>query len=217
AGADAVIAQGTEAGGHGASRATLPLVPAVVDAVSPTPVLAAGGIADGRGLAAALALGAAGAWIGTRFLLANEAATHARYRDRLLAAAETDTVHTDLFDGGWPDAPLRALRNATYRQWEAAGRPSPGNRPGEGEVIARNEIGEEVLRYHSGSPLAGATGDIDAMVLYAGQGVGLARRLQPAADIVREIAEGAARTLDQTARLLRPSTGNEEPRRHRTP
>src|SRR5437868_7754230 len=83
--------------------ATMPLIPAVVDAVSPTPVVAAGGIADGRGLAAALALGAAGAWIGTRFLASEEAAIHPRYRELLLKATKNDTVFTEeLFDIRWP-------------------------------------------------------------------------------------------------------------------
>src|SRR5258707_7091582 len=91
-GVDIVIAQGWEAGGHVRGMvATMPLVPAVVDAVSPVPVVAAGGIADGRGLAAVLALGAAGAWIGTRFLASQEATIHARYRGRLLHANENDT------------------------------------------------------------------------------------------------------------------------------
>ena len=97
---------------------TLALVPAVVDAIDPVPVLAAGGIADGRGVAAALVLGAGGAWIGTRFLLVEEAATHPVYRERLIAATAADTVYSTLFDGGWPDAPLRSLRNSTLEGWE---------------------------------------------------------------------------------------------------
>src|SRR5580704_4904490 len=114
-GVDIVVAQGWEAGGHvRGTVATMALVPAVVDAVSPAPVVAAGGIADGRGLAAALALGAAGAWIGTRFLLSEEAAIHPRYREHLQRANENDTVYLDnLFDGRWPDAPHRVLRNQT--------------------------------------------------------------------------------------------------------
>jgi nitronate monooxygenase len=84
----------------------MPLIPAVVDAVSPAPVVAAGGIADGRGLAAALALGAAGAWIGTRFLASSEAAIHPRYRERILQANETDAIYLeDVFDVRWPNAP----------------------------------------------------------------------------------------------------------------
>src|SRR5205807_723051 len=99
-GVDIVVAQCRESGGHVRGPvATMPLIPAVVDAVSPVPVVAAGGMADGRGLAAALALGAAGAWIGTRFLASREAAVHPRYRELLLKASENDTVFLDgLFD-----------------------------------------------------------------------------------------------------------------------
>src|SRR5215475_1668163 len=137
-GVDVVIAQGWEAGGHvRGTVATLPLIPAVVDAVAPVPVVAAGGIADGRGLAAALSLGAAGAWIGTRFLASREAAIHPRYRERLLQASENDTVFLEnLFDIRWPNAPHRTLRNRTVEVWEAAGRPPSGERPGEGDTIA---------------------------------------------------------------------------------
>ena len=118
-GVDVVVAQGWEAGGHvWGTVATMALVPAVVDAVAPVPVIAAGGIADGRGMAAALALGAAGVWIGTRFLASAETNFHARYRERLLAASETDTIYLEsLFDGGpWNDAPARVLRNKTVAQ-----------------------------------------------------------------------------------------------------
>jgi nitronate monooxygenase len=196
AGVDAVVAQGWEAGGHvWGEVSTLALVPRVVDAVAPLPVVAAGGIADGRGLAAVLALGAGAAWMGTRFLLAEEAATHPVYREALIAAGETDTAYSELFDGGWPSAPLRALRNETWQAWHDAGEPSPGARPGEGEIVATGEDGRDILRYDSDAPVAGASGDVAAMVLYAGQGVGLARRVQPAAEIVREVADEAARAL----------------------
>jgi NAD(P)H-dependent flavin oxidoreductase YrpB (nitropropane dioxygenase family) len=195
AGVDVIVAQGWEAGGHVRGEvATLPLVRAVVQAVGPRPVLAAGGIADGQGLAAALALGAAGAWIGTRFLASDEAAIHNRYRERLIAADETATVHTDLFDGGWPGAPHRVLRNATYDGWEAAGRPAAGARPGEGEAVARAGS-RPLLRYHSATPPPNAEGDIDALSLWAGQGVARVTRTQPAAEIVREIVEDARATL----------------------
>src|SRR6185503_5154960 len=169
-GVDAIVAQGWEAGGHVLGEvATLPLVPAVVDAVAPVPVVAAGGIADGRGLAAVLMLGAAGAWIGTRFLAAEEAAIHPRYRERILSATETDTVYTELFDGGWPDAPHRVIRNKTFDTWEAAGRPPSGDRPGEFEEIGRLPDGRQVLRYQSYTPGATVEGDVDAMSLWAGQ------------------------------------------------
>jgi nitronate monooxygenase len=188
AGVDVIVAQGWEAGGHVWGRvATLPLVPAVVDAVTPVPVIAAGGIGDARGVAAVLALGAQAAWLGTRFLLAEEAPVHAQYRQRLIAAAETDAEwYPDLFEVGWPDAPHRALRNSTARAWEEAGRPSPGHRPGEGEEIAR--AGDRpVVRYSSALPLEGTTGDVEALSMWAGQSVALATRSQSAAEIVAEL------------------------------
>ena len=105
-GVDVVVAQGWEAGGHVWGRvATLPLVPAVVDAVAPVPVIAAGGIGDARGVAAVLALGAQAAWLGTRFLMAEEMPIHEDYRRRLIAAAETDPqLYANLYEVGWPDA-----------------------------------------------------------------------------------------------------------------
>jgi nitronate monooxygenase len=204
AGVDLVVAQGVEAGGHiWGTVGTLPLVPVVVDAAAPVPVLAAGGIADGRGLAAVLTLGAAGAWMGTRFLLSQEASVHRRYREGVTAAVETDAVYTHLFDGGWPDSSMRVLRNQTIATWEAAGRPASGERPGEGDIVGYNELGEPVARYSSSSPTEGATGEIEAMALYAGQSVGLVNRLQPAGEVVREIAEEAVRVLDRTRSLVR--------------
>ncbi len=202
AGVDIIVAQGWEAGGHVRGMvATMPLVPAVVDAVSPTPVVAAGGIADGRGLAAVLALGAAGAWIGTRFLASQEAAIHRRYQELLLRARETDTVYLDdLFDVRWPNAPHRTLRNKTVEAWEAAGRPASGQRPGEGDVIATSRSSGPIVRYQSHTPVADIEGDIDALSLWAGQSVGLVSKVQPAGDIVREIAEEARLILGRLAR-----------------
>jgi nitronate monooxygenase len=200
AGVDIVVAQGWEAGGHVRGQvATLPLVRAVVEAVGETPVLAAGGIADGPGLAAVLALGAAGAWIGTRFLASDEAQIHPRWRDLLLEAAETATVHTSLFDVGWPDAPHRVLRNSTYDAWEAAGRPASGHRPGEGEVVATGGPFGPMLRYTSASPGPDISGDIDALSLWAGQGVAGVRKVIPAGEIVREIVRDAQAVLDSLA------------------
>jgi NAD(P)H-dependent flavin oxidoreductase YrpB (nitropropane dioxygenase family) len=168
-GVDIVVAQGWEAGGHVRGMvATMPLIPIVVDAVSPVPVVAAGGIADGRGVAAALALGAAGAWIGTRFLASQEATIHTRYRERLFQAKETDTVYLEsLFDVRWPNAPHRTLRNRTVDAWEAAGRPPSGKRPGEGDVIATSRSAGPIVRYQSYTPGADAEGDIDALSLWA--------------------------------------------------
>jgi NAD(P)H-dependent flavin oxidoreductase YrpB (nitropropane dioxygenase family) len=200
AGADVVVAQGWEAGGHvRGTVTTLALVPRVVDAVDPVPVVAAGGIADGRGLAAVLALGAAGAWIGTRFLAARECSIHDEYRQRLLEAAEEDTCYTGLFDGGWPDAPHRVLRNSTVDVWEEAGRPGPGERPGEEDEIAARDDGSPIKRYASATPNASMTGEIEALPNWAGQGVGLVTRVQPAAEIVRELVAGAERILAKSA------------------
>ncbi len=187
-GVDVIVAQGWEAGGHVWGRvATLPLVPAVVDAVAPVPVIAAGGIGDARGVAAVLALGAQAAWLGTRFLLAGEMPIHEDYRRRLIAAAETDPQwYPNLYDVGWPDSPHRALGNSTARAWEAAGRPPDGQRPGEG-VIAHFASGEAIVRYEPAPPMAGTTGDIEALSMWAGQSVALAREPQSAADIVTEL------------------------------
>jgi NAD(P)H-dependent flavin oxidoreductase YrpB (nitropropane dioxygenase family) len=190
-GVDVVVAQGWEAGGHVQSQvATLPLVPAVVDAVAPVPVIAAGGIGDARGVAAVFALGAQAAWLGTRFLLAQEMPLHEEYRHRVMDAAETDAQwYADLYVVGWPDAPHRALRNSTAEMWEAAGRPPLGSRPGEG-VIAHFPSGEEILRYEPAAPMVGTTGDVEALSLWAGQSVALARQPQTAAEIVAELVSG---------------------------
>jgi nitronate monooxygenase len=188
-GVDIVIAQGWEAGGHvWGGVATLPLVPAVVDAVAPIPVIAAGGIGDARGVAAVLALGAQAALLGTRFLLAEEMPVHEEYRRRLIAATETDAEwYPNLYEVGWPDAPHRAIHNSTAEMWEAAGRPEPGSRPREGEVIAHFASGEPILRYSPAPPMVGTTGEIEALSLWAGQSVALATRRQPAAEIVVEL------------------------------
>lgn len=211
-GADIIVAQGWEAGGHvWGNVATMALVPAVVDAVGSVPVIAAGGIADGRGLAAALALGASGAWIGTRFLASAEATIHSHYRDRVLNASENDTAHLqNLFDINWPEAPHRVLRNKTVTDWELAGRPKPGERPGEGDIVARSKQFGPVQRYVCETPGEDLEGDIEAMSMWAGQGVALVKKLQPAADIVHEIhAEASAiikRMADMPSHALRPIT-----------
>jgi len=176
AGVDVIVAQGWEAGGHvWGTVATLPLVPAVVDAVAPVPVIAAGGIGDARGVAAVLALGA-------------EMPIHEDYRRRLIAAAETDPQrYPNLYSVGWPDSPHRALRNSTADTWQAAGRPPLAQRPGYGDVIAHFASGEPIVRYEPAPPMTGTTGEIEALSMWAGQSVALARQPQPAADIVAEL------------------------------
>jgi len=189
AGFDLIVAQGYEAGGHVYGDTGLfALLPQVVDGVAPIPVLAAGAIADARGVRAALALGAEGVWVGTRFLCSKEANIHPIYRDKLLSASAGDTIYSKLFDIGWPAAPLRSLRNTTTRDWLAAARPSAPNRPREGEIIARRADGSGIPRYHFGSPTSDVTGNAEAMALYAGQGVGLVQSVSSAAEIVCELA-----------------------------
>ncbi len=197
AGADIIVAQGWEAGGHVWGRvSTMALVPSVVDAVGDVPVIAAGGIADGRGLAAAYMLGASAAWIGTRFLASEEATIHSYYQQRILDASEDQTAWTfDLYDGGWPAAPHRTLKNSTYADWVEAGSPAPGERPDEGKVTGFRPTGEEVKNYQSYTPLLGTEGDVEAMSMWSGQGVSLVHKIMPAADIVAEISDEAARLV----------------------
>jgi nitronate monooxygenase/enoyl-[acyl-carrier protein] reductase II len=200
-GVDVVVAQGWEAGGHvHGTVGTMALVPAVVDAVAPLPVIAAGGIADGRGIVAALALGAQAVWLGTRFVTAEEARVHDVYRRRVLAATADDSVHGLAYDGGWPGAPGRTLRNATLRAWEAAGRPAAPHRPGEGDVIARDSAGREFERYDDTPPLPGMTGDLEEMALYAGQSVGLVHDSAPARDIVARLVRETREELERLQR-----------------
>jgi NAD(P)H-dependent flavin oxidoreductase YrpB (nitropropane dioxygenase family) len=194
AGVDVVVAQGWEAGGHVTGRvSTMALTPAVVDAVAPVPVIAAGGIGDGRGLAAVLTLGAQAGWLGTRFLTATEASAHDVYRRRVLESSGDDAVHTGCFDGGWPNAPHRALLNSTLIEWQEAGSPPAPVRPGEGDIVATAIDGRTFLRYDDMMPLRGMEGDLEAMALYAGQSAGLVRTGGPAAEIVASlIAEANA-------------------------
>jgi nitronate monooxygenase len=134
AGADFIIAQGIEAGGHVAGTvSTMVLVPRVVDSVAPTPVVAAGGIADGRGLAAALALGADAAVLGTRLLATTESNAHEIYKRKILVSSEEETVHTTLFGNGWPNAPHTAryeppLSKSGWRMRSVAQNNAPTNR-----------------------------------------------------------------------------------------
>ena len=135
AGVDAVIVQGVEAGGHVRGTTSIwELLPAAVAAVEPVPVLASGGIGDGAGVARALRLGAQGVSLGTRFVASHEAFIHPAHKQRIIESAAADTVYSELYDAWWPGAPHRTLRNKTFQEWEAAGRPPPGERPGGGNL-----------------------------------------------------------------------------------
>lgn len=193
AGVDAAMIQGVEAGGHVRGVESLSVVlPATVDAVKPLPVVASGGIADGRGLAAALALGAQAVSLGTRFLCSDE--SRAAYKDRVVAATAADTLYTKLFDLEWPDAAHRVLRNRIVDEWVAAGAPAPGHRAGEGEITGRMPVGGQVIelpRYSIFMPMDGFEGDLDSSVLYAGESCSLVSDVRPAADLVASLAADA--------------------------
>jgi nitronate monooxygenase len=191
AGADVIIAQGGEAGGHAGALGTFALLPAVVDAVAPIPVVAAGGIADGRGLAAALLLGAQGAWMGTRFVTSHEWGGPTWEQEAVLAATSDDTVQTRLYDliGERPfpaENPDRMLRNAFIDRW--TGR--------ESEIPAHREaLQAEVTAGHERADLAVAG-------VSAGVSAGLIKSAQPAGEIVRSIVQEAEELLRERPRML---------------
>ena len=188
AGVDALIAQGIEAGGHVESTTALPVLVAALRRATPLPVIAAGGIADAATAAAARAAGAAAVAAGTRFVASEESTAFAVYKQALVDAGAGDTVLTGVFDVGWPDAAHRVLRNSTYRAWEAAGSPPPGERPGEGDVLGTYR-GDPIARYSVESPGPGVeTSQPEALCLYAGQGVELIDEVLPAARIVALLA-----------------------------
>jgi nitronate monooxygenase len=199
AGADAVIAQGFEAGGHVRGVVTtFALIPEVRDAIGDLPLLAAGGIADGRGLAAALALGADGAVFGTRLLASHESAAHPEFKQALVAAHASETVHTKLYDVGWPDAAHRVIRTPLYEAWERAGSPESGRRPGEGEETARftdRAIEVPLVKYSVSPPLDYMQGDLGGLAFYAGQSVSYVHEIEPVGAIVKRIAAEAREVI----------------------
>jgi NAD(P)H-dependent flavin oxidoreductase YrpB (nitropropane dioxygenase family) len=200
AGADAVMVQGFEAGGHVRGIVTsLALIPSVRDAVGPeVPIIASGGFADGRGLAAALALGADAAVFGTRFLASNEVAADPKYQQRIIEADAEETVHTELYDIGWPNAAHRVLRTRVIDEWERAGRPETGKRPGEGKSIGkltRGDIDVPIVKYSVMAPTSSFEGDIEELPFYAGMSVSLVREKLPAGEIVKRIAAEAREVI----------------------
>jgi nitronate monooxygenase len=202
-GVDIIVAQEWAAGGHVRGQVdTLPSLANILDEVKGVPVLGSGGIIDGRGLAAVLALGAAGANIGTRFLASEEASVAPEYLKQILNAKQADTVHTTLFDYGWSGAPHRVLRNSTYHSWVEADRPPKEHRPGKDDILATDTNGYQVRRYESITATADLEGNIEALALWAGQGVGIVNQVQPAAEIVHEIASDARHVIQKLAATL---------------
>jgi enoyl-[acyl-carrier protein] reductase II len=178
-GVDVVIAQGHEAGGHTGRIGGLVLVPAVVDAVAPTPVLAAGGIADGRGLVAALALGAAGIWIGTRFIATREAFGHDNYKAKIVAIDEEGTVITRAASG----KPCRVIRNTFTREWESR----------QAEILPFPVQFERV-----GKPMAVRAreqGDVEHGSAACGQSAGLIHEVRTVRDVIARLVDEAEATL----------------------
>jgi NAD(P)H-dependent flavin oxidoreductase YrpB (nitropropane dioxygenase family) len=179
AGADIIVAQGTEGGGHVGWMASMALVPMVVSAVAPQPVLAAGGIADGRGLVAALALGAEGVLLGTRFLATEEAPIHPYLKQAIVRSDGHDTVLTEIPDIAagqvWPGAMARTLRNRFIERWA-------------GKEWALRQHAQEVSK---AAVAARQAGDVDEAPLLIGQDAGLIDTVLPAGEIVRRMVAQA--------------------------
>ena len=198
---DFVIAQGIEAGGHVRGQTgVLALLDAVLSAVD-VPVLAAGGIGTGRALAAVLAAGADGVRIGTRFVAAEEAEAHPRYVDALIAARPTDTLRSDTFALDFPGAPHRALRSSI-----SAAEAFQGDVVG--EVLNSSGDRVPVRRFQKLTITRHVSGAIEAMPHWAGESVGGVTRVQPAAEIVRELVDEAERLLRRWGPEDDPSTGS---------
>lgn len=187
-GVDIIVAQGIEAGGHVCGETPLRQLVAEINATFPgTPMIAAGGIADAHDVAVVLAAGAAGAWLGTRFVCSAEANAADVYQQMIIGATAADTVMTTLFSRGWPDAPHRVLRNSTLRAAERNGAGAKAM-PASTEVIAHTERGTPIERHAFALPTKTMTGSLEAMALYAGQGVDRIEDIRPAGDLVRWLA-----------------------------
>jgi NAD(P)H-dependent flavin oxidoreductase YrpB (nitropropane dioxygenase family) len=185
--ADVLIVQGIEAGGHVEGQAPIVELVGEVRAAVSLPLVAAGGINDAAAAARVRAAGAdAFAW-GTPFLAAHEADVHPEYLSQLIKAEASDTALATAFDEGWPDAAHRVIRNTTLRDWEQAGRPTKGARPGEGDVIATRN-GTAIHRYSDAQPTTDTTGQIEAMAMYAGTSVSTVTHGEPATAIAKRLA-----------------------------
>ncbi|HET7334999.1 MAG TPA: nitronate monooxygenase family protein [Rhizomicrobium sp.] len=188
-GLDAVIAQGTEAGGHTGKIAGMALIPQIVDAVK-IPVIAAGAIVDGRGLAAALALGAQGAWIGTRFIASREAHAGGMYKQVIVDAGDQDTIITRSYSG----KPMRVLQNEWTKDWEA--RPQDIQKfPA--QAIMSSQAG---VMGGIGGQIEGL--DINRSAFAMGQGAGGVHDVKSAGEIVREIASEAEAAIKQMTKFV---------------
>jgi nitronate monooxygenase len=188
AGADYLVCQGLEAGGHvQANRGLYETLAEVLAEAREKPVVAAGGIGNGAGIRKALNAGASAAMLGTRFVATKESYAHPAYIRALIAAHAKDTVMTNCFQGGWVNAPHRALRNRTFVMWDAAGCPPPGRRPGEGDVLATRADGTRIVRYQTASYDKELEGKIEECALYAGLGVDFVKDVPTASELVERL------------------------------
>ena len=188
-GADFIICQGIEAGGHVQSTIELAtLLPQVVSTAGEVPVFAAGGLATGADVGWAIRMGASGVMLGTRFVATKECNAHQLYKEAIVASSESDTVYTMCFDGGWPQAAHRVIRNATLNMWEDAGCPPSGMRPGEGDVVARVGSDYEVKRYGFDKPVKSVSGDnVGDWCLYAGTSCGKVTDIPSVSELVHRL------------------------------
>jgi nitronate monooxygenase len=186
-GAAYLVCQGTEAGGHvQATRGLYEALPIVLEEAKEKPVIASGGIGNGQGIRKALLAGASGAMLGTRFVATVESHAHSVYKQAVIAAHARDTALTICFQDGWP-AMHRVLRNPTFVMWESAGCPSPGRRPGEGDILATGTDGTQFLRYWSYPPGHEVQGAVVECALYAGLGVEFVKDLPAAGELVQRL------------------------------
>ncbi|TME44189.1 MAG: nitronate monooxygenase [Chloroflexi bacterium] len=162
-------------------------------------VLASGGIGDGAGIARALQLGAQAVSLGTRFVASDEAFVHPAYKRRIVDGKADDTILNELYDVWWPNAPHRTLRNKTSGEWEAAGRPTPGQRPGEGTPIGKRRLATGDIsdwpRYAIGVATPDFDGDVEYAPLWAGESCSVVNDIRPAGELVRDLARDAANVL----------------------
>jgi len=189
AGVDLIIAQGFEAGGHTGEIATMVLVPQVVDVVAPTPVLCAGGVASGRQLAAAMALGAQGAWTGSVWLMTQEAETHPVVKEKFINATSSDTLRSRSSTG----KPARQLRSAWTDAWEDPNNPEPLPMPLHGTLVARarRRIALDASR--------GGEGGKQLINYFVGQSVGMLKEIRPAAEVLHEMNDECDEVLRRIA------------------
>lgn len=202
-GADFIICQGVEAGGHVQSTTPLmSLLEAAVQTCPDIPIVAAGGLSNGEDIAKALTAGADAVMLGTRFIATVESRAHPLYKQTLVESKSENSVMTLCFNGGWDHAPHRVLRNSTLQAWEDAGCPPAGSRPGEGGKIASSTTGRIVTRYDDMPPALDMDGDILACCLYAGLGCEKIENIPAVAELLTELW---SERLNADGKDLKPS------------